>query len=94
MIALVVVAMASDLLTFALAVPSVGIAAEQNPIMAVAYATAGLLPVAALKVACTVAIVAALTRIHRPPLRRLTALFAASVGLLGVLGNLTAWRLA
>ena len=94
MAVLVVAAMAADFLTFALAVPSVGIAAEQNPVMAAAYASAGILPVAALKLACTVAIVAALHRIRRVPLRRLTALFAASVGLLGVLGNLTAWRLA
>ena len=94
MTVLVVAAMLGDLVTFALAVPSVGIAAEQNPIMAAAYGSAGILAVAALKTACTVAIVAALARIHRPPLRRLTAVFAASVGLLGVLGNLVAWRLA
>ena len=92
MTALVVAAMLADLVTFALAVPSVGIGAEQNPIMAAAYGH-GILVVAALKVACTVAIIAALARIHRPPLRRLTAVFAASVGLLGVLGNLVTWRL-
>ena len=91
---LIVAAMAADLVTFALAVPSVGIAAEANPIMAAAYGTAGIFAVAALKLAATVAIVAALHRIHRAPLRRLSATFAASVGLLGVLGNLTAWRLA
>lgn len=94
MTALVVAAMLADLVTFGLAVPAVGITAEQNPLMAAAYGSAGILAVAALKLAATVAIVAALRRIHRPPLRRLTAVFAASVGLLGVLGNLTAWRLA
>ena len=94
MILLVVAAMAADMLTFALAVPSVGIAAEQNPLMAAGYATHGILAVAALKLACTVAVVAALARIRRVPLRRLTAVFAASVGLLGALGNVVAWRLA
>jgi hypothetical protein len=94
MTVIVALAMLADFATFALAVPSVGIAAEQNPLMAAAYANVGILAVAALKLACTVAIVAALRRIHRPPLRRLTATFAAGVGLLGVLGNVTAWRLA
>jgi hypothetical protein len=94
MIFLVVAAMASDLLTFALVVPHVGIAAEMNPIMAQGYVTAGLVAVVALKVACTVAICLALLRIPRKPLRRLTALFAASIGLLGTLGNLVAWSVS
>jgi hypothetical protein len=90
MIALVVSAMLADLLTFAAAVPVVGIAAESNPIMAAGYVAGGLGVVVALKTCCTIAILAALTRIRRRPLRRLTAIFAASIALLGVLGNVTA----
>ena len=90
MILLVIAAMAADLVTFAAAVPLVGIGAEQNPIMAAAYIAGGLAIVVLLKALCTVAILAALARIRRRPLRRLTAVFASSVALLGVLGNVTA----
>ena len=94
MIFLVVAAMASDLLTFSLAVPHVGIAAEMNPIMAAGYAHIGMVAVVLLKTACTVAICLALLRVTRKPLRRLTALFAVSVGLLGTLGNLVTWSVS
>lgn len=91
---LVVASMAADLLTFSLAVPKVGIAAEMNPVMAQAYISMGLVSVILLKAACTVAICLALLRITRRPLRRLTALFAISVGLLGTLGNLVTWSVS
>lgn len=94
MIFLVVVAMAADLLTFSLAVPHVGIEAEMNPIMAAGYIHIGLVAVIFLKAACTVAVCLALLRITHKPLRRLTALFAVSVGLLGALGNLVTWNVS
>jgi hypothetical protein len=94
MLLLVVASMAADLLTFSLAVPKVGIAAEMNPVMAQAYINMGLVSVILLKAACTAAICLALLRITRRPLRRLTALFAISVGLLGTLGNLVTWSVS
>ena len=90
MILLVIVAMCLDLATFAAAVPRVGIDAESNPIMAAAFVAGGLGRVVLLKALCAIAIIAALTSIRRRPLRRLTAIFAASIALLGVLGNVTA----
>jgi hypothetical protein len=94
MIVLVVAAMAADLLTFALAVPHVGIAVEMNPIMAAGYMHVGLVAVVLLKVACTIAICLALLRISKKPLRKLTALFVIFVGLLGTLGNLVTWSVS
>jgi hypothetical protein len=88
---LVAGAMAADLLTFALVVPLVGIGAESNPIMASAYAQFGLVMVTLLKAACTVALMAAVLMVRKPRLRALTAVFAISFGLLGTLGNVTAY---
>jgi hypothetical protein len=88
---LVAGAMAADLLTFALVVPLVGIGAEMNPVMASAYAQFGLVMVALFKAACTVAIMAAVLMVRKPRLRALTAVFAISFGLLGTLGNITAY---
>ena len=90
MIAIVVMAMAADLVTFALAVPVVGIQNEMNPIMRAGYVQYGIAVVALLKVTCTIAIVAAAASVSRPRLRRFAAAFGASVGFLGVYGNLTA----
>jgi hypothetical protein len=90
-VGLVAGAMAADLLTFALVVPLAGIGAESNPIMAIAYAQFGLVMVTLLKAACTVALMAAVLMVRNPRLRALTAVFAISFGLLGTLGNVTAW---
>ena len=89
---LVAGAMAADLLTFALVVPLVGIGAESNPIMASAYAQFGLVMVTLLEAACTVALMAAVLLVRKPRLRALTAVFAISFGLLGTLGNVTAYE--
>ena len=91
LLGLVAGAMAADLLTFALVVPLVGIGAESNPIMAAGYAQFGLVMVALLKAACTVGLMAAVLLVRKGRLRVLTAVFAMSFGLLGVLGNVTAW---
>ena len=90
LLGLVAGAMAADLLTFALVVPLVGIGAESNPIMAAGYAQFGLVMVVLLKAACTVGLMAAVLLV-KGRLRVLTAVFAMSFGLLGVLGNVTAW---
>jgi hypothetical protein len=82
--------MAADLLTFALAVPAVGIAAEANPVMQAAYAF-GLLPVAALKAASAAAIVLLCLRVHDVPRRRLAAVLGAGIAAVGVVGNVTSW---
>jgi hypothetical protein len=89
-IPLVLALMAADLVTFALAVPSVGIAAEANPVMAAAYAF-GLWPVAALKAACAAAIVLLCLRVHDVPRRRLAAVTGAGIAAVGVVGNVTSW---
>ncbi len=91
LILIVALAMGADLLTFSLVVPLVGIEAESNPIMAAGYATFGLVMVILLKAAVTVAICGLLFRVRTTGLRVLTAVFAASFGLLGTLGNVTAW---
>ena len=51
----------------------------------------GLVMVSLLKAACTVALMAAVLMVRKPRLRALTAVFAISFGLLGTLGNVTAW---
>jgi hypothetical protein len=91
MTTLVAVAMLADLLTFAAAVPLVGIGAELNPVMRTGYELAGILPVAALKVACIIAVVLLVARVRRPGLRRIAAGIAIAVGLLGTTGNVAAW---
>jgi hypothetical protein len=88
---LVAGAMAADLLTFALVVPLVGIGAESNPVVAAAYAQFGLVMVTLLKAVTTTAIIALILRVQTPRLRALTAVFAISFGLLGTLGNVTAY---
>lgn len=91
LLGLVAGAMAADLLTFALVVPLVGIGAESNPVMAAGYAQFGLVMVALLKAACTVGLMAAVLLVRKGRLRVLTAVFAMSFGLLGTLGNVTAY---
>ena len=81
--------MAADLATFALIVPLVGIGAESNGIMARGYLELGIYGVAALKVACTVAILLLVARC-RPGLRLPAAGLGFAVGLVGVVGNVAA----
>ncbi len=94
MIVLIVAAMAADLLTFALAVPAVGIGAEMNPVMARGYADIGLVSVILLKTACTVAICLLVLRVRRRRMRRLAITMALAIPLIGVAGNLTSWWMA
>ena len=91
---LVVAAMSLDLVTFVIGVGRVGIAAELNPVMARGYAEFGLWVVIVFKIAASVAILAAMLRVRRPHLRVLTTVFAASIPLLVVLGNVTTTVLA
>jgi hypothetical protein len=91
MTALVALAMLADLVTFSAVIPVVGIGAELNPIMAQGYQLAGLLPVAALKLAALAATVLLVARIRRPRLRVLAAGLAIAVGLTGAAGNTVAW---
>lgn len=85
--------MALDLLTFAWAVPHVGIEAESNPLMMLAYARIGLIAVGILKVAFTVVILF-LLRLGRssPRFRLVAASLGASIGLIGAVSNVIAWR--
>jgi hypothetical protein len=82
-------AMAADLLTFALVVPLVGIGAEVNPIMARAYMQFGLAMVIVLKAVCTAALLLLVARTRR----RLPVVLGMGMGLLGTAGNVTAWAL-
>jgi len=91
---LIVAAMAADLLTFALAVPAVGIEWEMNPIMAHGYAEIGLTFVVLLKMACTIVLCLLLMRVHKRKMRLLAFAVAISIPLLGVFGNVTSWMLS
>jgi hypothetical protein len=91
MTALVAAAMLADLITFAWAVPLVGIQAEQNPVMAQGYSLGGIVIVAALKLAALAAIVLLVARVQRPRLRHLAASIGIVVGLVGAASNVTAW---
>ena len=88
--AAVALVMAADLASFALIVPLVGIGAESNGLMARGYLELGIYGVAALKVACTVAILLLVARVRRPDLRRVAAGLGFAVGLVVVVGNLAA----
>jgi len=92
--AVIIVAMVADLLTFSLAIGEVGIEAEMNPVMAQAYASFGLAMVTLLKFVVTITILLLVLRVKHPRLRLLTVIFASSIALLGVLGNLVTWSLA
>ena len=94
LVVLVCIAMMLDLLTFSLAIGDVGIASEMNPVMAQAYASFGLAMVTLLKFVVTVTILLLVLRVKHPRLRLLTVIFASSIALLGVLGNLVTWSLA
>ena len=85
----VALVMAADLASFALIVPLVGIGAESNGLMARGYLELGIYGVAALKVACTVAILLLVARC-RPGLRLPAAGLGFAVGLVGVVGNVAA----
>jgi hypothetical protein len=93
-IVLIVAAMAADLLTFALAVPDVGIEYEMNPIMAHGYTEIGLIFVIAVKMAATIALCLLITRVHRRRMKILAFAMAISIPLIGVAGNLTSWWLS
>jgi len=85
---LVSLVMGIDLLSFSLIVPLVGIGAESNGIMARGYIELGIYGVAALKVACTVAILLLVYRARRN--RNLAAGLGILIGAVGVAGNLSA----
>jgi hypothetical protein len=84
-------AWAADLLTFALVVPVVGIGAESNPLMVRAYLLGGVLAILGLKLACFAA-AAALVYVAR---RRghpyvLAGFVAFAIPAFGTIGNLAA----
>jgi len=89
--AAVALAMALDLVTFALIVPLVGIGVESNGYMVRAYLTFGILGVAAVKVAATAVILVLVARVKRPNGRRLAAGFGIAGGIVGMVGNLSAF---
>ena len=89
--AAVALAMALDLLTFALIVPLVGIGAESNGYMVRAYLTFGVLGVAAVKVVATVVILVLVARVRQPTQRRLAASLGIAGGIVGMIGNLSAF---
>jgi hypothetical protein len=83
--------MGLDLLTFALVYGS-GDYWEANPVMAAGLARYGLVVVALLKIALTVAISLLVLRANRyTELRWWTAAFGAAFGMLGTFGNVKAW---
>ena len=86
--AAVALVMAADLASFALIVPLVGIGAESNGLMARGYIELGIYGVAALKLACTVAILLLVYRARRN--RALAAGLGILIGAVGVAGNLGA----
>ena len=91
MTALVAAAMLADLLTFWWAIPTVGIGAELNPVMASGYTQGGIVIVAALKLAALAAIVLLVARVRIRRLRVLAAGIAIVVGVTGAASNVTAW---
>lgn len=88
MVAIIVAAMASDLLTFAIGVERVGIEAEANPLMSAGYQLAGPLMVAAIKAMGTLVIVALLFRVHRRPMQWLAVAVGVSITLAGTTANI------
>ena len=94
MIALLILAMASDAATFAIGVSHVGIAAELNPIAAFGYGEVGLLAAVALKLAAATVIILVLRRIHRVGLRRVAAALAIGITLAGTAANVANGMLA
>jgi hypothetical protein len=88
---LVALAMLADLITFAAVIETVGIGAELNPVMAAGYSQAGILAVAALKLAALAAIVLLVARVRTRRLRVLAAGIAIVVGLTGAASNVNAW---
>ena len=89
MLGLVALAMGADLVTFALIVPLVGGDAESNPIMRRAFMEYGLVAVALLKFACTVAVLLLIARVRRH--RWIAATVGVGFGLFGAAGNIAAW---
>lgn len=81
--------MGLDLVTFALIYPGKGV--EMNPIMERGYAGFGLIIVGLIKVIATFAMCLLVLRVKNSRVRFWTAIFAASFGILGFLGNITAW---
>lgn len=82
--------MAVDLVTFALAVPSVGIDREMNPVMRGLYGL-GLPAVALLKASAFALIVLLVGRLG--PYRRVGLAVAIAITLVGVVGNALSWVL-
>lgn len=88
MLLVVAAAMASDLVTFAIAMGNVGIEQEANPVMAFGYSSTGLLAVAAIKIAGTVAILWLLTRVKDRRRRWVGALLAVAITMTGTASNI------
>lgn len=84
---LILLAMAGDLLTFALFVGQGTV--ELNPVMARAYATFGLTMVALLKVIVSVTLILLVLRTKGPKRRPAVAL-ALIIPMIGIIGNLAA----
>jgi hypothetical protein len=84
---LVGVAMAADLITFAIAIPIVGIHLEANPLMREAYVSYGLPMVMLIKAAATIAAILIIARVRRPRMRTLAVLICLAVPLLGATTN-------
>jgi hypothetical protein len=92
LLVLVAAAMAADLLTFVLLSNEAGgISNEMNPVMVAAYGAFGLLGIALLKVGLATLLVLLVSRVHRPWMLLLAASIAIFFGLLGAVGNITAW---
>lgn len=94
MVFVVLVLMAADAATFWLAVPTVGISAEWNPVMAQGYASYGIGVVLLLKALAAFVMVALASRVERPRMRAFAWAVAAAIPLVGVAGNLSSWAAA
>jgi hypothetical protein len=89
--ALVVLAMGADLVTFTLIVPLVGIGVESNGLMARAYIEFGLGVVAALKLASMAVVLLLVARCWRINFRLVAAGVGIAFGVLGTASNLAAF---
>lgn len=90
MTAVLLAAMAADLATFALAMAAgVPLAWESNPVARAAMAGYGLGMVAALKLACTAAILALVVRLD-PGRRPVAIALACGIALVGAASNVAA----
>ncbi len=92
MLVLVAAAMAADLVTFVLLSNEAGgIYNEINPVVVAAHGAFGLIGIAILKVGLAMVLVLLVSRIRRPVMLMVAASVAIFFGLLGAVGNITAW---